>query len=191
MDVRVVSAMRLATRKRPLPLLRTMAAVRALVPPGTGIRLEIFGEGPDRGRLERFVASHDMAGWVRLPGRVSREELRERYALSDIFVAPAPLESFGIAALEARTVGLPVVGRLGSGVQEFVKDGLNGFLASGEAAMVGCLARLVGDAPLRESMKAYNRNTPPEQSWGRILDAAEAEYHRAIAVSGAAQGVAP
>ncbi len=186
-SIRVVSAMRLAARKRPLPLLRTMARVRALVPAQIGIRLEILGDGPDRGRLERFIAAHDMSSWVRLPGRVTRDELRDRYAASDIFVAPAPLESFGIAALEARTVGLPVVGRRGSGVQEFVKDGLNGYLAADDEAMARSLAALVMDDGLRESMTAYNRSTQPEQSWGRILDGAEAEYRRAIAVAGAGQ----
>ena len=185
-SVRVVSAMRLATRKRPLPLLRVMARVRAVVPAQTRIRLEILGDGPDRGRLERFIAAHDMGSWVRLPGRVTREELRDRYAASDIFVAPAPLESFGIAALEARTVGLPVVGRRGSGVQEFVKDGLNGYLGTDDAAMARSLAALVVDDGLRESMTAYNRSTQPEQSWGRILDGAEAEYRRAIAAQVAA-----
>jgi hypothetical protein len=54
--------------------------------------------------------------------------------------------------------------------------------------MATSLARLVADDGLRESMTAYNRSTPPEQSWGRILDGAEAEYRRAIAVAGAAQG---
>jgi len=187
-DVRVVSAMRLAARKRPLPLLRTMARVRSLVPPGTGIRLEIFGDGPDLRRLERFVAAHDMGGWVRLAGRVTREELQQRYAASDIFVAPAPLESFGIAALEARTAGLPVVGRRGSGVQEFVMDGVNGFLAADDGGMADALARLITDPGLRESMKAYNRGTAPAQSWSRILQGAEAEYRRAIEMARVKQG---
>ena len=186
--IRVVSAMRLAARKRPLPLLRTMTRVRAMVPAETGISLEILGEGPDRGRLERFVDAHDMGGWVRLTGRVTRDELRETYAAADIYVAPAPLESFGIAALEARTVGLPVVGRRGSGLEEFVTDGLNGYLAADDEAMAGALARLVTDQELRRSMTAYNRSTPPEQSWDRILDGAEGEYRRAIALAGSAKG---
>jgi glycogen(starch) synthase len=187
--VRVVSAMRLAARKRPLSLLSIMARVRAIVPATTRIRLDIFGEGPDRRRMERFVAAHDMVGWVDLPGRVSREELRGRYASSDIFVAPAPLESFGIAALEARTVGLPIVGRCGSGVGEFVTDGVNGLLAEDDEAMAVSLARLVTDDGLRESMKAYNRGTPPEQSWERVLDGAEAEYRRAITIAAAGRPV--
>ena len=33
-----------------------------------------------------------------------------RLLASDVYVAPAILESFGLAALEARCVGLPVVG---------------------------------------------------------------------------------
>jgi glycosyltransferase involved in cell wall biosynthesis len=98
------------------------------------------------------------------------------------------LESFGIAALEARTVGLPVVGRRGSGVEEFVKDGLNGYLAANDETMASCIARLVTDNELRGSMTAYNRGTQPEQSWGRILDGAEAEYRRAIALAGSGLG---
>ncbi len=188
-EVRVVSAMRLASRKRPLPLLRIMARVREMVPADARIRLEIFGDGPDLHRLQRFVAAHDMGGWVSLAGRVTRDELRERYAASDIFVAPAPLESFGIAALEARTVGLPVVGRRGSGVQEFVTDGVNGYLAGGDTAMAEALARLVTDHRLREAMKAYNRGTPPAQAWNQILDGAEAEYRRAILTARAAPGL--
>ena len=190
-DIRVVSAMRLAARKRPMPLLRIMARVRELVSADIGIRLEILGEGPDRRRLERFVGSHDMGGWVHLPGRVPRDELRQRYAEADIYVAPAPLESFGIAALEARTVGLPVVGRRGSGLWEFVEDGLNGYLAADDEAMAGAVARLVTDAALRGSMTSYNRSTPPAQSWGRILDVVEAEYRRAIALARPAARAAP
>jgi glycosyltransferase involved in cell wall biosynthesis len=171
-----------------MPLLRTMARVRGLVPAETAISLEILGEGPDRARLERFVTAHQMGGWVRLPGRVSRDELRETYAAADIYVAPAPLESFGIAALEARTVGLPVVGRLGSGLAEFVKDGLNGYLAADDAAMAGSIARLVSDNALRGSMTAFNRDNAPEQSWGRILDGAEGEYRRAIALAALSKG---
>jgi glycogen synthase len=186
--VRVVSAMRLASRKRPMPLLRTMARVRARVPIDIGMSLEILGEGPDRGRLERFVAAHDMGGWVRLPGRVTRDELHQRYAAADIYVAPAPLESFGIAALEARTVGLPVVGRRGSGLQEFVTDGVNGYLGADDEAMAGALARLVTDGDLRGSMTAYNLANRPQQSWARILEAAEDEYRRAIALAGSAAG---
>ena len=73
--VRLVSAMRLAGRKRPEHLLHAMRRVRDLVGPAVPVHLEVLGEGPRRGRLERYVDRHDLAGVVSLPGRVAREEL--------------------------------------------------------------------------------------------------------------------
>lgn len=181
--IRLVTAMRLARRKRPMPLLRVMTRVRELVPSSTSLRLDIVGEGPERGRLERYVAGHEMAQWVHLPGRLSRLELREQYAGSDVYLSPTVLESFGIAALEARTAGLPVVGREGSGVNEFVQDGLNGLLADDDDAMAGCIARLAIDDGLRSRLAAYNRDVPPVQSWGQVVEQAEAEYARAVAAA--------
>lgn len=177
--VRIVTAMRLARRKRPGPLLDILARVRAAVDPSVQIEVEIYGDGPDRTRLERRLAETGMSRWVTLPGRVPREELPGRYAAAHVYVSPAQLESFGIAALEARTAGLPVVGRHGSGVAEFVTSGVNGFLAADDDDLVERLSALVSDRALRERMTAYNLAHPPEQDWGRVVAATLAEYRRA------------
>ncbi len=184
--LRVVTAMRLATRKRPVPLLRVMRRVRELVPDDVDVRLEILGDGPDRAKVERYLADHGMTGWVGLPGRVPRGELAARYAASDLYVSPGELESFGIAALEARTAGLPVVARTGSGVSEFVTDGVNGFLAADDDEMAVALTRLVCDAGLRTSMRAHNLDHRPAQDWSSVVALAESEYARAIGATGPA-----
>ncbi|HEY7988464.1 MAG TPA: glycosyltransferase family 4 protein, partial [Lapillicoccus sp.] len=178
--VRFVTAMRLANRKRPVPLMRVMRQVRALVPAGREIALEVLGEGPDRGSVERYLAEHGMASWVSLPGRVPRTSVRDRYASADVYISPARLESFGIAALEARTSGLPVVARSGSGVGEFVTDGVNGFLTDDDESMGAALARLVSDDTLRERMRAHNLHQAPAQDWPLVAELAEAEYQRAV-----------
>jgi glycosyltransferase involved in cell wall biosynthesis len=178
--VRFVTAMRLANRKRPVPLMRVMRQVRALVPDGREIALEVLGEGPDRGSVERYLAEHGMDSWVSLPGRVPRMSVRDRYATADVYISPARLESFGIAALEARTSGLPVVARSGSGVGEFVADGVNGFLADDDESMAAALARLASDDALRERMRAHNLHQAPAQDWPRVAELAEAEYLRAV-----------
>jgi glycosyltransferase involved in cell wall biosynthesis len=178
--VRFVTAMRLANRKRPVPLMRVMRQVRALVPAGREIALEVLGDGPDRGGVERYLADHGMASWVSLPGRVPRMSVRDRYATADVYISPARLESFGIAALEARTSGLPVVARSGSGVGEFVADGVNGFLADDDESMGAALARLASDDALRERMRAHNLDQAPAQDWPRVAELAEAEYLRAV-----------
>ncbi|MEP6796861.1 MAG: glycosyltransferase, partial [Lapillicoccus sp.] len=178
--VRIVTAMRLARRKRPLPFMAVLRRMRALVADEVEIRVEVLGEGPDRGRVERYLAEHHMTGWVSLPGRVSRAELRSRYAAADVYVSPGELESFGIAALEARTVGLPVVARQGSGTGEFVTDGVNGYLTRDDDDMAAALARLASDPALRRAMTTYNREHAPTQDWACVAAMAEGEYDRAL-----------
>lgn len=177
--VRVVAAMRLAARKRPVAVLEIAARARELLPPQSHFTLDLMGEGPERRRLERFAAAHHMESWVRLPGRVTRDELRERYWESDLYLTPARLEAFGIAALEARTAGLPVLARAGTGVTEFVEDGVDGLLAQDDEALAAALARLVADDTLRGQLAKHAATTPPRQSWPDVVALAAAEYARA------------
>ncbi|HET8601937.1 MAG TPA: glycosyltransferase [Segeticoccus sp.] len=180
-EVRLVSAMRLAARKRPIPLLHIVRRVRQLVPESVPLRLDVLGEGPQRARTERYAERHGMAAWVHLPGRVTRAELHQRYAAADLYLAPGLMESFGIAALEARTAGLPVVGRHQSGISEFVEPGVGGLLAPDDEAMAAQAAQLVTDPDLRARFRRHNSTVPPAQSWPHVLDLAEGEYERAIA----------
>lgn len=184
-QARFVTAMRLAPRKRPLPLIEMMARVRAAAPK-VDVRLEIFGDGPQRGDVEKAITRLGAHGWVTLAGRVSREELLARYAVADVYVSPAELESFGIAALEARTVGLPIVARAGTGIGEFVTDDVNGYLAESDDEMVRRLTTLAVHQSVRGRMAAYNRATPPIQDWTTVTTMAEGEYARAIGHRGAA-----
>ena len=172
--------MRFAPRKRPIQLLEMMARVRAAAPK-VDVRLEIFGDGPKRAEVERTIERLGASGWVTLSGRVSREHLLARYAVSDVYVSPAELESFGIAALEARTVGLPVVARQGTGISEFIIDEVNGYLAPSDDEMVRDLTKLAIHQSLRARMAAYNRANPPSQDWDNVVALAESEYARAIA----------
>jgi glycosyltransferase involved in cell wall biosynthesis len=179
--IEVVAAMRFAARKRPLAVLEVAARARELASEGSypGMRLTLFGEGPERGRLERFAEQHDMTDWVTMPGRVSRDQLRERYWDSDIYLTPARLEAFGIAALEARTAGLPVVARRDTGVGDFVVDGVNGVLGDDDDALAHGLARLLTHPELLHRIADTNRTVGPAQDWPSVAALAEDEYRRA------------
>jgi glycogen synthase len=177
--VRIVAAMRLAARKRPAALLEVLARAADHVGDSSSLRLTVFGEGPERARLERFVERHGLTGSVQLPGRVDRDVLRDAYWHSDAYLTTARLEAFGIAALEARTAGLPVLARADTGVGDFVVDGVSGLLARDDAGLARALARLVLDRDLVQRIAQHNRGTDPEQAWPRVADLAEAEYGRA------------
>ena len=157
--VTLVSVMRLMPRKRPLQVLRMFEQVRRLA--GTDdVRLVIVGDGPMRARIERRIRRRGLTGHVRVTGRLPRPAVLDELAAASVYVAPAPRESFGIAALEARCAGLPVVASRRSGVGEFIRDRVDGILVAGDTEMVGALADLVRDTELRERIADHNRAVP-------------------------------
>ena len=116
---------------------------------------------------------------ARAPNR-TREEIRGVFAGADVFVAPANLESFGIAALEARCAGLPVVAKSRTGIREFVEHGQEGLLADTDRDMVDQLVQLVVDAELREKITTFNREVPSPVDWSDVVEANVAAYRTAI-----------
>ena len=182
--VTIVSVMRLAPRKRPKHLMKMIKQVSEQAPPGVKVRAVIVGEGPERKAIEAYLAANGLADSVVLVGRLSREEIREQFAHADIFVAPANLESFGIAALEARCAGLPVVAKARTGIREFVAHGQEGLLAESDDDMVAQLLRLVRDPGLRASIARHNRETPSSVDWNDVVGINIAAYDQAIALMG-------
>ena len=90
-----------------------------MLDPDVPLRATIVGEGPQRRRMERYLRTRGL-DWVELPGRVGKEELRRLHQGADVYLTTARLEAFGIAPLEARAAGLPVVAPRGTGVDDFV-----------------------------------------------------------------------
>jgi glycosyltransferase involved in cell wall biosynthesis len=183
-EVHLVGVMRLAVRKRPKHLLAMLRAARAAVPPEITVRAVIVGEGPARPALERYLRRHHMTDWVSLPGRLTREQIRELYRRADAFVAPADLESFGIAALEARCAGVPVVAKTGNGIAEFVHDGRDGLLVADDAAMTAAIVRLCTQPLLRRALAGHAEARTSPVSWASTLELTAEAYREAAALVG-------
>jgi glycosyltransferase involved in cell wall biosynthesis len=167
--VHVVAVGRLAPRKQPVRLLRLLEEARRQVPAGIGLRATVVGDGPARRAMERHLRARNMH-WVSLPGRYTRDQIRDLLASADVFVAPAPRESFGLAALEARAAGVPVVARAESGVADFVRPGKEGLLGGTFTDLAASIARLAKDPALREAIADHNHATQPVKcSWPSVL----------------------
>jgi glycosyltransferase involved in cell wall biosynthesis len=179
-EVRLVSVFRMSPRKRGKALLGIAAAVRRRLPAGVKLRLVVIGDGLQRHALERLAGRLSLEGVVTFAGYRSREQIRGIFAAADIFVLPTVLESFGIAALEARCAGLPVVARAGNGVGEFIRDGQEGLIARSDAEMAEQLLRLIVEGPLRLAIAQHNRQTPPPYAWEAVLAAHLALYRQAL-----------
>jgi len=178
--VTLVSVMRLAPRKRPMHLLRMVKDVRDRTPRSIDVRLVVIGDGPELSQMERFIRENGLTDTVSLVGRRTREEIRDIYARADVFVAPANLESFGIAALEARCAGLPVVAKAQTGIREFVTHEREGLLAASDTDMARELTRIVNDADLRDRIATHNRSTPSPVDWSDVVERNVDAYRMAI-----------
>jgi glycosyltransferase involved in cell wall biosynthesis len=180
--VRLISIMRLNAKKRPLKLVDLMRALNARLPQEKPARLCVVGDGPERARLERAISRYGLGGQIEVAGQRSHSEIRNLLASSDVFVLPTVRESFGIAALEARCAGLPVVAMRASGVASLIEHGRDGLLAESDVELVSHVARLVCDSELRAAISDHNRRTSPPFDWPRTLDAHLAIYREAIAL---------
>lgn len=175
----VVTVMRLCARKRALPLVEVLAGIRDRVDPAVGLSAVVIGDGPQRAAVERRLRRRGIAGWVRLTGRLERPQIAGHLAAADLFLAPATLESFGIAALEARSVGVPVVAMRAGGVGDFVRHGVEGLLVGSDAEMSAAAAGLLASPETLQRMRRHNATTTAGLDWDSVLRTCSAVYARA------------
>jgi glycosyltransferase involved in cell wall biosynthesis len=180
-EVHLITVMRLTRKKRTHALLRAFAQLRKRVPELT-FSLRIVGDGPERAKLERLARKLGVQDQVFFFGFRTREQIRDLFADADLFVLPANREAFGIAALEARTAGLPVVAMAETGVADFIHDGREGLLATSDAHLVEQLVRLARDTELREQIAEHNRERLPPLGWQGVIARHVRLYREAIAM---------
>jgi glycosyltransferase involved in cell wall biosynthesis len=181
-SVELISVMRLNAKKRPLALVSMMSSLRSRLPRGVRASLCIVGDGPLRQRVARAIAWRGLQRSIQLAGTCSRSEIRELFARSDLFVLPSVRESFGLAALEARCAGLPIVAMSRSAVGELIAHGREGLLARSDRELAAHVATLVVDSDARDSIAAHNRDTQPPVDWATVVPATLAIYRDAIAL---------
>lgn len=93
---------RLATEKQLAVLLRAWP----LIERKTGGTLVIIGNGPQAARLHALATGHRVQ---MLPYQGDRDRLADVVAAFDLYVSPAPYETFGLAVCEALAAGVPVL----------------------------------------------------------------------------------
>ncbi len=131
--------------------LHTALAAIELVPEA---RLVLVGDGPERASLERAAGSR-----VEFRGARSRDEALRTVAGADAALLSSDWENLPHAAVEALSVGVPVVSTAVGGVPEVVRDGVNGLLVppGRPDALADAMRRVLTEPGLREHLAAAAR----------------------------------
>lgn len=177
--VRLVYAGRLQAKKRPRLLLRVLESLEALASTHS-FSLKIIGTGQLEARMKSEVAKSPLRDRVEFAGWLSPERLRDELRSADVFLSTATRESFGLAALEARAVGVPVVAMRHSAVADFIAHGVSGLLAADDAEFARATVRLVKDGELRRRIADNNATTEVPFDWERSMERHSAIYDRAV-----------
>ena len=109
---------------------RMLDVMPRLVAGDSRICYVIAGDGPDRNRLEQKGRDLGVAQNCIFTGFVPAERKADLLRLADAFVMPSKGEGFGIVLLEAMACGIPVMGSLGDGTREALRDGALGELVN-------------------------------------------------------------
>jgi glycosyltransferase involved in cell wall biosynthesis len=182
----IATVMRLVARKRPLQFVEMLARLRRSVPSSVPISARIIGDGPMRRKVADLIVRHDLQRWVDLEGQLPSDAIRSVFATSNLYVAPAVHESFGIAALEAHSAGLPVLAFANSGVSDIVRDGVDGRLVAGDKDMVAAMAALAVRPNDLARLAVAAAGSEPRFDWTSVRQRANALYASAAIRAGVA-----
>ncbi len=175
----VLSVMRLTRVKRAVPLGHILVGALSAVPQARAV---IVGDGPRSGALERVLHRGGVADRVELTGPAERSRVHAELAAATCFLAPAEQESFGIAALEARSRCVPVVAHARSGVTEFVTHGREGLLGRDDDELRDHVVRLLTDPVSHDAIVAHDRRTVSTHDWAAACERAEELYGEAASL---------
>jgi D-inositol-3-phosphate glycosyltransferase len=169
---------RLQPLKGPDVAIRAVAEARRAAPDVAGrLTLAVVGgpSGPDGlnyvDGLHRLVRDLGVAASVRFFGPMRHEDLPQIYSGADFLVAPSRSESFGLAALEAQSCGVPVVAAAVGGLRSVIRHQRSGFLLGNHdpAAYAEAMIRILRDPATAARLSGEARRRALSFTWERTV----------------------
>ena len=123
--------------------------------------VEDVGSLPSYG--SKLVRKLNLDGMVHFTGRLTREELAQRYAAAQIAVVPSLYEGFGLPAAEAMACGTPVIATTGGALPEVVGDAGMLVPPANADALAAAIKQLLNDKRAQQRMSEAGRKRVKEK----------------------------
>ncbi len=144
-------------------------------------RREVLNELHIAGPIDDFavdlIGAIGISESVQMHGDLNRDKLRAMYQSLEVFAITSSREGLGISALEAMACGVPVVSTRCGGPEDFVKDGVTGYISStSPVEFADCVCRLLEDKKNYRQMSNECRRLVSKDfsvvEFSRVLDQA-------------------
>jgi L-malate glycosyltransferase len=158
--------------KRVNDVVEIFAGVRGVIPS----KLIMVGDGPDRTKCEQYCREHGLCNDVIFLGNVKNP--MDVLSIADIFLLPSESESFGLSALEAMALGVPVISTNTGGLPEVNRHGVTGMMSDvGDVAdMIKNSVFLLSDEARLKKFRKKALERAHDFSIERILPQYESVY---------------
>ncbi len=142
----------------------------------------IIGDGEYRKEITEFVNSNEnLKDKVWFLGSLSSEEVSKWVQLSTLVVLPSYYETQGIVLLEANAHKKPVVASNINGINEIIKDGVNGLLfeKGNSVDLSNKIKQILNDTELAKKLGENGFNiVKNEYAWENIVVETEKVYNK-------------
>jgi glycosyltransferase involved in cell wall biosynthesis len=148
------------------------------------LRLELYGDGPEREAVEALVHDLGLAESVRVAGHRPEDEVDLALGRAACLATASEREGYGLVVVEAAARGTPVVVVAGpeNGAVELVEEGKNGAIArsAGPDELAAAILRVVDAGPdLRASTQRWFEQNASRLRIDASLELVAEGYRRA------------
>jgi len=152
------------------------AAFKHVLESGVKAKLLFVGDGPERPVVEQMCREQGTCEHVRFLGK--QDNVEDILSLADVFMMPSASETFGLAALEAMSCGVPIVSSDVGGLPELNRDGVTGYVCKlGDVeSMADRVIAILSDDELHQRMQKAARTRAEEFEQDRVVALYEAYY---------------
>lgn len=173
-----ITASRLVSRKRIDELIAMFIRLHRKFP-HLSFELRIAGDGPLKHALSRQIERAGIAS-IMLLGRLTKRELQREYARATAYIQLSRFEAFGLAAAEAQASGLPVIGLGVSGISDFIKHQVDGFLGGNDEDIERFLETAILDTQILKNLGDNINVEEKPYHWNRVLDRYDEVYAKVV-----------
>ena len=151
--------------------------------PEATLRGEFYGDGPERGALERAIAEHGVQEIASAPGFVDASRIDEALTKAMCMLSTSSREGYGMIVIEAAARATPsvVVAGEDNAAVELVQEGVNGVVAptaDPEAVAAAIVKVHEAGMAMRESTAKWFEQNAQRLSLESSLRAVLASYER-------------